>query len=108
MAKMPTANILLNVTCPKCTAKPARPDLYPSHVGIGSDAACLELRKALGDSIEREAALLSRNALLEKVAEYAEHHPNCGYTFDHVTQTGELIGCTCGLSAALDAAKEGK
>ena len=68
MAKMPTANILLNVTCPKCTAKPARPDLYPSHVGIGSDAACLELRKALGDSIEREAALRARIEDVEGMA----------------------------------------
>ena len=55
---------------------------------------------------EREA-LRARIEVLEKAAEYAEHHPNCGYTFDHVTQTGEMVGCTCGLSAALDALKEG-
>ena len=54
------------------------------------------------------AALRARIEVLEKAAEYAEHHPNCGYTFDHVTQTGELVGCTCGLEAALDAAKEGR
>ena len=54
------------------------------------------------------AALRARIEVLEKAAEYAEHHPNCGYTFDHVTQTGEMVGCTCGLSAALDALKEGK
>lgn len=50
-------------------------------------------------------------AVLEKVAEYAEHSPNCGYTFDPVTQTGEMIGCTCGLEelrADLDALKEEK
>ena len=52
-------------------------------------------------------ALRARIAVLEKVVEYAEHHPGCGYTFDHVTQTGELVGCTCGLEAALDAVKEG-
>jgi hypothetical protein len=52
--------------------------------------------------------LRARIAGLEKVVEYAEHHPGCGYTFDHVTQTGELVGCTCGLEAALDAAKEGR
>jgi hypothetical protein len=52
-------------------------------------------------------ALRARIAGLEKVVEYAEHHPGCGYTFDHVTQTGELVGCTCGLEAALDAVKEG-
>ena len=56
---------------------------------------------------ERDA-LRDRIEVLEKAAEYAEHHPNCGYTFDHVTQTGEMVGCTCGLSAALDALKEGK
>ena len=49
------------------------------------------------------AALRARIEVLEKAAEYVEHHPNCGYTFDHVTQTGEMVGCTCGLSAALDA-----
>jgi hypothetical protein len=56
------------------------------------------------------AALRARIEVLEKVAEYAEHHPGCGYTFDHVTQTyvGELVGCTCGLEAALTALKEGK
>jgi len=53
-------------------------------------------------------SLRARIEVLEKAAEYAEHHPNCGYTFDHVTQTGEMVGCTCGLSAALDALKEGK
>ena len=59
-------------------------------------------------AIVRVDSLRARIEVLEKAAEYAEHHPNCGYTFDHVTQTGEMVGCTCGLSAALDALKEGK
>ena len=49
--------------------------------------------------------LHSRLALLEKVAKYAEHTPNCGYTFYPVTQTGEMIGCTCGLETLRAALK---
>ena len=93
-----TCNHLPNMTCMACDPrlqinKAARPDSFPSHAGIG---ACLQC-----------ASFRARIEGLEKVAEYAEHHPNCGYTFDHVTQTGEMIGCTCGLSAALDAARRG-
>jgi hypothetical protein len=65
------------------------------------------LRDSLRAMLKRLEALRARIEVLEKAAEYAEHHPNCGYTFDHVTQTGEMVGCTCGLSAALDALKEG-
>ena len=64
--------------------------------------------KTKDDVMNERDALRARIEVLEKAAEYAEHHPNCGYTFDHVTQTGELVGCTCGLEAALDAAKGGK
>ena len=63
--------------------------------------------KTKDDVMNERDALRARIEVLEKVAEYVEHHPNCGYTFDHVTQTGEMVGCTCGLSAALDALKEG-
>ena len=66
------------------------------------------LDKKLGEEYIKTMSLRARIEVLEKVVEYAEHHPGCGYTFDHVTQTGELVGCTCGLEAALDAAKEGK
>ena len=80
-------------TCPNC----GNPVVW-NEVDTGCPRkACREL-----------IALRARIAGLEKVVEYAEHHPGCGYTFDHVTQTGELVGCTCGLEAALDAAKEGR
>jgi hypothetical protein len=50
--------------------------------------------------------LRARVAVLEKVRDYAayQHRGGCGYTFDHVTQTGETVDeCTCGMDAALDA-----
>jgi hypothetical protein len=40
------------------------------------------------------------------IKKYCVHFDGCGYTFDHLTQTGEMAGeCTCGLTHLLG--KEG-
>jgi len=54
------------------------------------------------EHIKRKAAEASLSALWSGLERYGRHENHCGCTFDHATQTGELIQeCTCGLDALL-------